>query len=209
MPFKVFLTLFFTFSLCSFHTVAIAKEYEDIILSLYKDFIAPTLLEDPVDDEIEKQSLAFQNKTLEDYAFLEKKWQRELENGVYTLLPDLLTRRAALTASRIKEKGAGVISTVTFVDKYGLNVAQSDITKNYWNKDAFFLQQPVPERNEEKNIYVSDVSYDPLSTRFIVTAAFPVHNKQGKQVGYTVVNFDALELECITEGIHAYKVKDE
>lgn len=197
----LFLHLFlFTVSvLCATTAHAQKFMYDDTILSFYEKHISPEMKEDNVFKEIQKQLERHKDMSISDYQHLEKQWQIELEEESYIILPELLTRKSSLTASRIKENANGIISSVTFVDKNGLNVSQSNVSQNYWQ-----ATQPYWKALKERKQYISNVKYDPISTKFIVTAAFPVKNEHGLKSGYAIIDFDALELECIAEGVHPY-----
>ena len=168
--------------------------YKQTILSLHDEYVKGHLEEKNLVEEIALQNVETEHFSLDEIKALEQRWETEFETREYLLLPKLLTRPIAINAARIKESAQGHISSIYFIDMRGLNVAQSNVTKHYWHGNQSYF---INAEKTQDNPYIHPVTYDEVSDEFIVTAMFPVHDASEKIIGYTVIDFSAIELEYI------------
>jgi hypothetical protein len=66
---------------------------------------------------------------------LDKKWRAQTSAGSSPMIDELLSRDASKTLSGYKQDGAGLFTEIFVMDNKGLNVAQSDVTSDYWQGD--------------------------------------------------------------------------
>lgn len=169
-----------------------AKEYDDIILQFYTDRILPEIIADKIYVDLSQEAENHARLSEKEKEEKESQWSMELETENYTILPNVLTHRSALTASRIKEKAKGLISSIYFVSTEGLNIGQSNVTKHY-NQTKTGMWQKI---TQEPTHALEGVVYDRISGNFTAPSAFKIIIDE-KNIGYAFVDFNAIELEYI------------
>lgn len=182
-------------------TYAEEHEYRPLIHNIYDIEIKPFIQDPSIFKDILLQKKRFSTYETKDFKALEQQWNQELEDGFYTLLPELLTKPSAIVISRIEEMAKGLISTLYIVDTQGLIVSQSHVTEHYWLTSTPLWEEA--KKLKPQHNYIGQVRYDPMSLAFVVTALFPIQN-QNEIIGYLFVDFDALELELIIEGLRTF-----
>ncbi|MCK5274642.1 MAG: hypothetical protein KAR37_08355 [Alphaproteobacteria bacterium] len=66
---------------------------------------------------------------------LDKKWRAETDAGSKPMIDELLGRPASKELAGYKNGGEGLFTEIFVMDNKGLNVAQSDVTSDYWQGD--------------------------------------------------------------------------
>lgn len=73
--------------------------------------------------------------TLEQIEALDQRWRAEFGSSEKPMIYDLLDRQASVVLRDRREGSNGVITEIILMDKYGLNVAISDPTSDYYQGD--------------------------------------------------------------------------
>ncbi|MEM6974428.1 MAG: PDC sensor domain-containing protein [Pseudomonadota bacterium] len=89
-------------------------------------------------------------------ARLDKQWIAE--NGKGPMIGDLLDRQASIILRDRRELSKGVITEIILMDKYGLNVAISDPTSDFYQGDEAKYQDTFLKG--ARAVHVSEVEYD-------------------------------------------------
>lgn len=66
---------------------------------------------------------------------LDKKWRAETDAGSKPMIDELLGRPSSKELAGYKNGGEGLFTEIFVMDNRGLNVAQSDVTSDYWQGD--------------------------------------------------------------------------
>ena len=118
---------------------------------------------------------------------LDKMWRAEKGKG--PMIGDLLDRQASIILRDRRELSNGVITEIILMDQYGLNVAISDPTTDFWQGDEAKYQDTYLKGRGA--VHVSEVEYDE-STGFDQT-----------QVSMTIVDPDnGQPIGAVTFGIN-------
>jgi hypothetical protein len=84
---------------------------------------------------IRSQNSQYANLSQADIDALDKKWRAQTSAGSKPMIDDLLGRPASKELVGYKNEGAGMFTEIFVMDNKGLNVAQSDVTSDYWQGD--------------------------------------------------------------------------
>ena len=131
-----------------------------------------------------------QHAGLDEAAILEldKKWRAEKESGSFMMISEILESAASKELQKLQEMRDGKYAEIFVMDNKGLNVAQSEITSDYWQgdeakfqksfgagKDGFFVDDM--EKDESTGVYsvqISSVIHDPETGEPIGAVTFTV-----------------------------------
>lgn len=124
---------------------------------------------------------------------LDKQWRAETGAANKPLIDELLSRSVSKWLAAEKEQTGGVVSEVFVMDAKGLNVAQSDVTSDYWQGDEAKWKQTFLVGADA--VHVSDVEQDESTQMLQSQLSMPIVDPDSGQVigAITVgVNLDAL-----------------
>ena len=99
---------------------------------------------------------------------LDLEWRAEAKAGGGPLISDLMGRPVSLWLQDKQGATAGFVTEVFVMDNKGLNVAQSEVTSDYWQGDEAKWQETFG--NGSGDIHISEVEFDD-STGFYQTQA--------------------------------------
>lgn len=123
---------------------------------------------------------------------LDRRWTSE--DGSGPMIGDLLDRQASVLLRDRRERSGGVITEIIVMDRYGLNVAISDPTSDYFQGDEAKYQETF--LLGPGAVHVSEIGFDE-STRQIQTqvSLTVVDPETGEPIGAVTfgINLDALE----------------
>jgi hypothetical protein len=89
---------------------------------------------------------------------LDKKWRAETGAASKPMIDDLLGRAASKKLAGYKNKGSGLFTEIFVMDDKGLNVAQSDVTSDYWQGDEAKWKKTYLVGPDA--IFIDDVEFD-------------------------------------------------
>lgn len=122
---------------------------------------------------------------------LDRRWTSE--DGSGPMIGDLLDRQASVLLRDRRERSGGVITEIIVMDRYGLNVAISDPTSDYFQGDEAKYQETF--LLGPGAVHVSEIGFDE-STRQIQTqvSLTVVDPETGEPIGAVTfgINLDAL-----------------
>jgi hypothetical protein len=87
---------------------------------------------------------------------LEWQWQDGERRSL--MVADMLDRRGPTILRDGRERGNGVVTKMCLMDRYGLNVAMSDPTSNFWQGDEAEFQDTFGKGPGA--VHVSEVKFD-------------------------------------------------
>jgi hypothetical protein len=108
-------------------------------------------------------------------------------------LPELARQILELPASRQLTRFAGqldgLISEIILTNDMGTVVAMSQLTSDYWQADEPKFREAI--KNTSGEPWISSIRYDRSTSRFQVTASFPVASRnQTSAAGVLVIGLD-------------------
>ncbi len=100
---------------------------------------------------------------------LDKQWRAEVGASDQPLISATMAKPASVSLAAIREESGGLYSEIFVTDAKGLNVAQSDVTSDYWQGDEAKWQKSFSmgagaihlgdvEQDESTQAYQSQVS---------------------------------------------------
>jgi hypothetical protein len=100
---------------------------------------------------------------------LDRQWSGELTSARHPLIDTVLANPASRLLLADKKATGGLVTEIILMDDHGLNVAQSDVTTDYWQGDEAKWQKSFgagpgaifigkPERDESTQTFQSQLS---------------------------------------------------
>jgi len=104
------------------------------------------------------QNAAHSGLSQTDIDTLDRTWRAEISSADTPLIDDVLGRAASDYLRDRKDETDGLITEVFLMDNRGLNVAQSDLTSDYWQGDEAKFQETYGKG--AGSIHISEVELD-------------------------------------------------
>lgn len=95
---------------------------------------------------------------------LDQQWRAEVGASATPLIDDVLGRPASEFLMAAKADSDGLMTEIFVMDAQGLNVAQSDVTSDYWQGDEAKWQETFG--NGAGSIHISEVEEDESTQTF-------------------------------------------
>lgn len=113
---------------------------------------------------INRQNHKNQYLTETEILSLDKKWRAETKTHSRPLIESILLNEASKILTSYKNSSDGMVLELILMDNKGLNVAQSDVTSDYWQGDEAKWQKTYLKG--PNTIFVDEVEIDESSQRF-------------------------------------------
>lgn len=134
-------------------------------------------------------SRPLRNRSLSDILNLDNQWQAHAPTLASPLARDILALPPSRELARWQKDQSGLVTEVFLTDRLGANVAQSQLTTDYWQGDELKFQRVVAAPPDA--LYLSDVRFDGSAQRFQVHASMPVRARaDGRFLGAVVMGLD-------------------
>ena len=112
-----------------------AGEHEGPIRELVQNQIKGWTSNPTILNAIRSQNSSHASLSQADIDSLDKQWRAQTSAGSKPMIDELLGRPASKELAGYKNEGAGLFTEIFVMDNKGLNVAQSDVTSDYWQGD--------------------------------------------------------------------------
>lgn len=108
---------------------------------------------------------------------LDQKWRAQTSASSKPMIDELLGRPASKELSGYKNEGAGLFTEIFVMDNKGLNVAQSDVTSDYWQGDEAkwkktFLAGPDA-------VFIDEVEFDESTQTYQAQVSVSITDPDG------------------------------
>lgn len=97
--------------------------------------VLPWIRDATVVGALRQQNASHQGFTQDDVEALDAKWRQELLADERPLIDAVLATELSQFLKRIRAESDGLLTEIFVVDRFGLNVGQSDVTSDYWQGD--------------------------------------------------------------------------
>lgn len=119
--------------------------------------------------------------------FLDETWIAEKGRG--PMIFDLLDRQASVIVRDRRELSKGVITEIIVMDKYGLNVAISDPTSDYYQGDEAKYQDTYLKGPGA--VHVSEIEFDDSTQKYQTQVSMTVTDPEsGEPIGAVTFGID-------------------
>ena len=116
-------------------TAIVAGEYDGRIRDLVKNQIKGWTTNPAIVAAINTQNGKHAALNQANIDALDKKWRAETKSNAKPMINEMLGRGASKELAGYKNESAGLFTEIFVMDNKGLNVAQSDVTSDYWQGD--------------------------------------------------------------------------
>jgi hypothetical protein len=130
---KIFIAALITIFLSP--TAVVAGEYDGRIRDLVKNQIKGWTTNPAIVAAINSQNGKHATLSQANIDALDKKWRAETKSNAKPMINEMLARDASKELAGYKNESAGLFTEIFVMDNKGLNVAQSDVTSDYWQGD--------------------------------------------------------------------------
>lgn len=89
---------------------------------------------------------------------LDNKWRAETKTSTHPMIDELLNSEVSKMLADYRDSTAGMVTEIFVMDNKGLNVAQSDVTSDYWQGDEAKWQKTYPMGPDV--VFVDEVETD-------------------------------------------------
>lgn len=117
--------------------------------------------------------------------FLDQEWRAE--NGSGPMIFDLLDRQASVILRDRRELSNGVITEIILMDQYGLNVAISDPTSDFWQGDEAKYQETY--LIGKGAVHVGEIEFDDSTQLYQTQVSMTVTDPEADDVPIGAVTF--------------------
>jgi ABC-type amino acid transport substrate-binding protein len=181
---------------CAGEAVTLSPQEIDGIRGVVKSRIEPELEHLNLLAALEEFNPAQENLSADVIQALDEQWRQEVMMKEQPLINEVLNRSASTYLRSVKQSTGRLISEFMLVGSAGLNVAQSDVTTDYYQAD----EQPWKNSfsSDKSEFHVGGIRYDESSRRFQVKVSWPVVDRAGKSTGIVVIGVDVEEALKVT-----------
>ncbi len=168
---------------------ASANEYESRLSALAQAEIAAIASSPQVIEAIRTQNAETASYGQPKIDELDQTWRAEVGSTGQTMISEVLGRAVSQYLSDQREASAGLFTEIFVMDGKGLNVAQSDVTSDYWQGDEAKWQDTFGQGPGA--IHISEIEEDESTQTF------------QSQVSMTIVDPDnGAAIGAITVGVN-------
>lgn len=127
---------------------------------------------------------------------LDGQWRSEVETGAGALIARVMGSDVSKYLKSIQNGEAGIITELFIMDNRGLNVAQSEVTSDYWQGDESKFQKSFGAGAGA--IFVDEVEFDESTQRFQTQGSFTITDPDsGEPIGAVTVGIDMEMIEQV------------
>lgn len=141
---------------------------------------------------VKAQNAANSGLTLGEIRTRDAEWRSETESENRPMIDKILANRASVFLRQRQEDADGTITEIILMDAHGINVAQSDVTSDFWQGDEekftkTFLAGP-------NAVFVDDALKDASSQMFQAQVAVTIVDENGIPIGAIAVGINLDQL---------------
>lgn len=160
-------------------SLAEGEAYEQLLNEIVAGPIAVVVSQKPLLSAIVSQNERNADLSQQEIDALDAQWRVELKAKEQPLIREMLNRELSTYLKQIQGNSGGVITEIIVMDAYGLNVAQSALSSDYWQGDEDKWQVPF----ERERIHISALEFDESTNMIQTQISVPVRNDQNNIVG--------------------------
>lgn len=172
---------------------AVAQDHPAAVRQIIDSQIR-TWLDDPVIlNAIRQSNQRNASLTTVEVGRLDTQWRAELDAAEKPLMDQVMSRPASAYLKQIKERGAGLYTEIFVMDARGLNVAQSDVTSDFWQGDEAKWQLTFLLGRDAE--FIDGIEFDESAQLFQCQVSLSIADPlTGEVIGAITVGVNADEL---------------
>ena len=122
----------------------------------------------------------------------DKQWRAEVEAPAKPLIDGVMAHPASKFLKDKQAASKGIITEIFVMDDKGLNVAQSEVTSDYWQGDEAKFQKSFGVGPDA--LFVDKPEKDESTQKLQVQASFTLKDETGKPIGAVTVGINIDDL---------------
>lgn len=175
-------------------TPAIADNAYEAPMREFAEKTVKQWVSDPaVIEAIKAQNAQNASLTQADIDGLDKKWRAEVTAGSHPMIDGVMGTPVSRKLADAEQAAAGLVTEIFIMDDKGLNVAQSQITSDYWQGDEAKWQKTYSAGPDA--IFIDEVEKDESTQTFQSQLSMTVTDPAtGKAIGAITVGINVDQL---------------
>ena len=176
---------------CAGETVALNATERENLLTVLSKRIRPIIDNSQLILALDNSSSMQKTLAADVIEALDIQWQHEAGVAEQPLISEIISRPTSAYLRSVKELSNGLITEAILVGGAGLNVAQSDVTTDYYQADesAWSALQDKPS----SDYYIGGIRYDESSRKFQVKVSWTITGTEGERRGILILGMDVEE----------------
>lgn len=176
-------------ALLLFATPVLASDFDEALSALARGKLAEIAADPALIVAIRAQNVDHATLSGGDIESLDKSWRIQVGQGSAPMIEKITSTPASARLVAVRDEAGGMFTEIFAMDDKGMNVAQSDVTSDYWQGDEAKWQQTY--LIGAGAVHISDVELDESTQTY------------QSQVSVTVVDPDTqIPIGAITFGIN-------
>jgi hypothetical protein len=155
-----------------FAATAHADQHETAIRTLVDTSIRSWINVPAIVDAIKEQNAEHSSLTQTDIDRLDEQWRHETKAVDRPLINRLMSKPLSAYLDKCKRQGQGLYTEIIVMDNRGLNVAQSDVTSDYWQGDEAKWKKTFLVGSDA--LFIDEVEEDESTQQFQAQVSVPI-----------------------------------
>lgn len=119
---------------------------------------------------------------------LDKQWRAEVQSSARPLIKATLGNEASRYLGQVQAEAEGLFTEIFVMDAKGLNVAQSNVTSDYWQGDEAKFTESFGKGPTA--IHIGEIEKDESTQTFQSQVSLPIMDAAGVPIGAITVGVD-------------------
>jgi hypothetical protein len=167
-------------------TAVVAGEYDGRIRDLVKNQIKGWTTSPAIVAAINTQNGKHAALGQANIDALDKKWRAETKSSAKPMINEMLGRDTSKELAGYKNESAGLFTEIFVMDNKGLNVAQSDVTSDYWQGDEAKWKKTFMVGPD--GMFIDEVEFDESTQAYQAQVSLAIADPaSGKAIGAITV----------------------
>jgi hypothetical protein len=167
-------------------TAVVAGEYDGRIRDLVKNQIKGWTTSPAIVAAINTQNGKHAALSQANIDALDKKWRAETKSSAKPMINEMLGRDTSKELAGYKNESAGLFTEIFVMDNKGLNVAQSDVTSDYWQGDEAKWKKTFMVGPD--GMFIDEVEFDESTQAYQAQVSLAIADPaSGKAIGAITV----------------------
>ncbi len=170
---------------------AVRDAYHKVLMSMVENELSTVLTNPDIITAIKRQNNKNRSLNQSDIDELDKTWRKEAKMADKPLIQGVLSTDVSKYLMQLKSDSLGLYTEIFVMDNKGLNVAQSDITSDYWQGDeAKWIKTYKLGANA---VHIGDINIDESSQEVQVQLSISISDTSNSVIGAITFGINLLK----------------